>query len=196
MNEGLTDKLSAQEVIEWLQSKQPFFTEELERFGEMWDGRGKDQKRVPPFRGQYTGEKLCSVAVGIIEEGLWRKYGKQVDIRCDFFSAFIQDEYVADLQSLQIATPHHNLRFRISGENLWFIADPTYRQFNIGINPNVMIIGAPLNMFHQLYGINPEDVKTTLKSGYIFRQYLDLIRLKDLDGVNTEDYLRLLAVFS
>lgn len=196
MNERSSERLSAREVIEWLQLHQPFFTAELERFGEMWDGRGKDQKRVPPFRGQYTGEKLCSVAVGVMDEALRRKYSEKLEIRCDAFGAYIQDEQVDDLNLLRIAQPHHHIRFRPRDSNSWFIADPTYRQFNIDVDPNVMIIGAPLNMFQKFYGINPEDVRTTLRSGYIFRQYLNLIEMGDLDGVKRKDYLKLLSVFS
>lgn len=194
-------------VIEWLQKRQPDFTHQLAEFGEKSD-QGFDWRRKPPYLGQFTGAGLCAVASGVEEYCLKRRFpGLEVE------SYFLHTRF-RDLEThtdpIDKPFPHHFVRFRIPDGN-WYIADPTFRQLDIYIDPSQMLNGIP---FYEIEGIyhpqeiyqtaqaeNPENADKykprSVKPGYIHAQLQMLIGCKDYFGkIKPKDYQRLIESLS
>lgn len=187
----MVEQITSDQVIKWLRAKQPAFTEVLMGFGRKYDRGFEWGHRKSKYHGEFTGVKLCDIAVSIIEEALRRKYGEATETAPRAFSTCCMDPETLSVKDLA-SHPHHNLLFRVTEETDWYVADPTYRQFQIRVNPYKMLIGIPAKNQDRLYSIRSTPV--SIKPGYLYSQHL-LLSPRDFDGISLVDYQKLLEPF-
>lgn len=188
----MVEQITSDQVIKFLGAKQPTFTEALMEFGTKYDRGFEWGHRKSKYSGEFTGEKLCTIAVSIMEEGLTRRYENIIATIPQAFSTYCMDPETHLIKHLA-AQPHRNLHFRLTTEENWYLADPTFRQFQIEVDPNEMLIGIPVVAQDRLYSI--EGRLTPIKPGYLYGQHLRLMKLGDFEGIRPEDYEKLLEVF-
>lgn len=197
------------ELVFWLQSKQPDFSKALELFGRRHN-LGIERRRRK-YAGQFTGADLCSLAVGIQEEALLRRYGRSVQTFSYFFSGHRRDIDTYGDSSPESIMSHWILLFKAAdGKGELYFSDPTFRQFSIGVNPDQMLVGVPAVFIEGIYGAeeiycqklaaDPNEGRRyqpkTLQ-GVLFTMNLEAIGFNGvLQGVTEDEYLGLLEVFS
>jgi len=182
----MVEQTTSKNIIAWLRVIQPSFTEALKEFGGKHDRGFEWYHRQKVFHGEFTGVGLCDKAVAVLEEGLRRKYPGLIETAPCSFSTNCMDPETLSGKDLA-AHPHHNLHFRVHTETNWFILDPTYRQFQIRVNPFKMLIGVPAEAQDRLYSIRSTPVSIKPRSLYS--------QLRDFDEISFDDYQKLLEVF-
>ena len=156
-------------------------------FGTKYDRGFEWSHRKPKYHGEFTGVKLCGIAVSIMDEVLRKKYGGAIETAPHAFSTYCMDPETHQVKDLA-PHPHYNLHFRVTEEIDWYVADPTYRQFQIRVNPYKMLIGVSAEAQDRLYSIRSTPV--SIKPGSLYSQ------LRDFDGISLADYQKLLEVLS
>lgn len=204
--------VSSQEVTTWLRSKQPAFTQALSVFASKI-GMGYEKHWRDAYIGEFTGAGLCGYAATVLGQTLKYRYGPNIDvICCSLYTKFMDlethNDFSRGLQPRYL--PHNILLYHASGENGWYIADATYRQLQIRVNPDKMLIGAPLRCGEELYTSleiyervrleDPAEASFLYLPEYhspneLNEEILDHISRGKIMGVGLIDYLELFAAF-
>ena len=211
------------EVTSWLHSKEPAFMAELQIFAdkkgmgyqEVISTKGYEdyykenkifkfwKRPLEPTPGKFTGAGLCAMAVGAMERAMIEKYGDEIETS----SVFIVTEHKdmdEGYKDPKYEMGHHILRFRIKGADIWYTADPTYRQFQEKVKIGRIVI-TPSTNESRLYSYektyqkmlaagSPEAWKykpQTYPRGKLFERYQMQIRDKEHKGVVENDYQNL-----
>ena len=195
------------EVIAWLRSKQPIFTQALAEFG-LKVGYGFERARNVNSIHSFTGSGLCGLAIGAMEEGIKRNYGEDVLTNSQFIYTHRRNlVYPATICEDNI-WPHWILQFKADGD--WYFADPTFRQFCPSVNPLKMLIGIPVTKLEKIYGswriyayMSTRNFATAGKylpdnhpNGELHRMNMKDILGERVASVGVRDYLQLVDVFT
>lgn len=89
-----------------------------------------------PYEGEFTGAGLCAIACGVLEEGIRRRFGDEVEVQSVELRTSEMDPDQSKGLRLRPPMYHQVLRGSARNEKRQFTADPTYRQVNFSAKTN------------------------------------------------------------
>ena len=211
------------QVANWLRSREKPFMDQLQLIAERMDTGFQEvistigyedyypenkifklwKRPVDAEKGKFTGAGLCAIAVGAMENALIQKFGDNIEIE----SIFIATEHKDMDEGYKVPKyemGHHILRFKMKNDNIWYTADPTYRQFQEKIKIGRILITPSDNenrlysyerSYKQMLDLGREDAwkykPQKYPRGKLFERYMMRIEERDVKGLTKTDYQNL-----